>query len=345
MKRKPSIKKPAYKEPIFNEDTIWQAPERLREMIYQKKLLDTLIFSMDIDLYSNLSAPLGIKELSKRMGIESGFMERLLKALIIFGFIEKVDNDDEMPDGSLYVNSRLSEAYLNRNSLFYLIPDVFKNVEIGSLLNDYVEKGPSYEKISNSYWSPDLIMSIASLSMAGNIQDTINSVDLTGRKSLLDIGGGHGLYSIFFTKRYRGLKAEILDLPQVVDVAKELISKYSAEKEVATIAGDYHDFRTNKKYDVILISNVTSSYEDLNYLISLSHGLLNKNGIIIMRNYVNDITSDIWSPLVVLERYSRRGKDGFSSKQLISALNDNGFIDIKRLYEGYGIMILQGIKE
>ena len=44
------------------------------------------------------------------------------------------------------------------------------------------------------------------------------SVDLTGRKLMLDLGGGSGAYSIVATQRFPELKAIVLDLPPVVVV-------------------------------------------------------------------------------------------------------------------------------
>ena len=50
------------------------------------------------------------------------------------------------------------------------------------------------------------------------------SVDLTGRKLMLDLGGGSGAYSIVATKTFPGLKAIVLDLPPVAVVASEYIA-------------------------------------------------------------------------------------------------------------------------
>src|SRR5215472_13888431 len=65
------------------------------------------------------------------------------------------------------------------------------------------------------------------------------SVDLSGRKLMLDLGGGSGAYSIVATKTFPGLKAIVLDLPPVVVVAREYIAANGAGEQVSAIAGDF----------------------------------------------------------------------------------------------------------
>ncbi|HYA15987.1 MAG TPA: methyltransferase dimerization domain-containing protein, partial [Bryobacteraceae bacterium] len=48
-------------------------------------------------------------------------------------------------------------------------------------------------------------------------------LDLAGRKRLLDVGGGPGTYSVLITRTFPGLQSTVLDLPEVVKVAAQLI--------------------------------------------------------------------------------------------------------------------------
>ncbi|MEM7077110.1 MAG: methyltransferase [Pseudomonadota bacterium] len=64
-------------------------------------------------------------------------------------------------------------------------------------------------------------------------------VDLHGRRSLLDLGGGSGAYSIIATETYPGLQALIFDLPAVVEVTREFIARHDAVDRVSAMAGDF----------------------------------------------------------------------------------------------------------
>jgi len=50
-------------------------------------------------------------------------------------------------------------------------------------------------------------------------------VDLGGRKRMLDVGGGPGTYSALFALRNPGLHCTVLDLPDVVEIAREIIAE------------------------------------------------------------------------------------------------------------------------
>ena len=65
------------------------------------------------------------------------------------------------------------------------------------------------------------------------------NVDLTGRKLMLDLGGGSGAYSIVATQTFPGLKAIVLDLPPVAVVAREYIAANDAAERVSAVAGDF----------------------------------------------------------------------------------------------------------
>jgi len=192
-------------------------------------------------------------------------------------------------------------------------------------------KGRNDTGITKDYWTPELLKNIGAFVLLGQVQDTVAQVDLSGRERMLDIGGGHGLFSIFFTKKYPGLRAWVLDLPPVVEAALENIKKYGADR-VSVIRGDFQDLRPGETYDVVFISNVTASYDELCRLISDARGMLTPGGTLVLRNYVSDVRPGDWSALVVLDRYSRRGRKGYSKRQLWSAMGTGGLADVKLIY-------------
>ncbi len=65
------------------------------------------------------------------------------------------------------------------------------------------------------------------------------TVDLGGRKRLLDLGGGSGAYSIEAVRAYPGLNAVVFDLPPVVEVTREFIDDAGVADRVTTHGGDF----------------------------------------------------------------------------------------------------------
>jgi len=84
----------------------------------------------------------------------------------------------------------------------------------------------------------------------------VGILDLQGRRSMLDVGGGPGTYSVLLTERFPGLRSEVLELPGVAAVARELVAAAGASDRVVLRDGDYHssDFGSGK--DVVLMSGM-----------------------------------------------------------------------------------------
>jgi SAM-dependent methyltransferase len=87
-------------------------------------------------------------------------------------------------------------------------------------------------------------------------RELLSLVDLTGCARLLDIGGGPGTYSALFAQRYPGLKATVLDLPDVVAIASEILVELGMAGSVDVLPGDYHETPFPEGQDVVLISGV-----------------------------------------------------------------------------------------
>ena len=90
----------------------------------------------------------------------------------------------------------------------------------------------------------------------GLARSLISLVDLTGRKRMLDVGGGPGTYSIMFTQRYAGLRSTVLELEGVANVAREIIAANGATNSVSLMPGDYQTSDYPHGQDVVLMSGM-----------------------------------------------------------------------------------------
>ena len=82
------------------------------------------------------------------------------------------------------------------------------------------------------------------------------ALDLSGRRRLLDVGGGPGTYSVLLVGQTPGLEATVLDLPAVVEIAAELIAEAGCADRVDTLAGDYKQTELPPGNDVVLMSGM-----------------------------------------------------------------------------------------
>ena len=88
------------------------------------------------------------------------------------------------------------------------------------------------------------------------------SVDLTGRKLMLDLGGGSGAYSIVATKTFPGLKAIVLDLPPVAVVARRVHRRQRRRRPRERDARRLHAAPTSRRgVDVVVMASNLPQYE------------------------------------------------------------------------------------
>jgi hypothetical protein len=84
----------------------------------------------------------------------------------------------------------------------------------------------------------------------------VSVLDLRGRRAMLDVGGGPGTYSVLLTERFPGLRSEVLELPGVAAVARELVAQAGASERVKFRDGSYHTSDFGSDRDVVLMSGM-----------------------------------------------------------------------------------------
>lgn len=102
------------------------------------------------------------------------------------------------------------------------------------------------------------------LSLAGRAKNVAphvaRVVDLKGVRTLLDVGGGTGIYSIACLKAYPGLRAIVWDRPEVLKIATEFANEYGVADRLDLLAGDMFADPVPSA-DVILLSNILHDWD------------------------------------------------------------------------------------
>jgi predicted O-methyltransferase YrrM len=118
----------------------------------------------------------------------------------------------------------------------------------------------------------------------------VTLVDLSGRRRLLDIGGGPGTYSALLTAQFPGLQAQVLDLPEVVAIAREIVAGMGAAERVSWLPGDYLKTAFPGGNDVVLISGVLHRETEATCreLIERAKASLEPGGLLILSDVFTD---------------------------------------------------------
>lgn len=89
-------------------------------------------------------------------------------------------------------------------------------------------------------------------------------VDLSGRRRLLDLGGGSGAYSINAVKTFPDLEAIVFDLPPVVVVTQEYLERNDVADRVSAVGGDFIADPLPEGCDVAVMASNLPIYDAAN---------------------------------------------------------------------------------
>ena len=86
-------------------------------------------------------------------------------------------------------------------------------------------------------------------------------VPLADTRLLVDVGGGSGLYSIAYLRRFAGLRAVVCDRAEVLKVAREMAQLYKVSDRLECWSGDMFVDPLPAEADCILLSNVLHDWD------------------------------------------------------------------------------------
>lgn len=84
-----------------------------------------------------------------------------------------------------------------------------------------------------------------------------------GARTMLDIGGSHGFYSVALCRRHQGLRATVLDLPEAVQHARAILARENMGDRVMMQSGDARTTDLGEeRYDVVLMANLVHHFDE-----------------------------------------------------------------------------------
>lgn len=93
-----------------------------------------------------------------------------------------------------------------------------------------------------------------------SVAATLRELDLTGVETMLDVGGGPGIYAIGFAQESPDLEVTIMDSEESLAVAHENIAAAGLTERIHLQPGDAFRDHLGGPYDLVLVSNVIHIY-------------------------------------------------------------------------------------
>jgi ubiquinone/menaquinone biosynthesis C-methylase UbiE len=158
-------------------------------------------------------------------------------------------------------------------------------------------------------------------------------LDLRGCRKLLDVGGGPGTFAVLLAKAYPELSCTVIDLPEVVKIAAELIEQQGMSARVGTLAGDYHEVEFPSDNDAVTIFGVLhqESPETIQDIFYRANEALAPGGTIHIMDMMTDEshTAPKFSALFAVNMALTTDRGWvFSDEELHGWLTQAGFVDL-----------------
>jgi predicted nicotinamide N-methyase len=219
-----------------------------------------LMAAVELDVFTAIERGQNtIPALAKAVGMSDRHAERLLTALTAMTLLER--------EGEHFANAPDVQRFLVKDSERYAGPWILFTKprwtafgELGERLRRKTENRLGQYTEFTVEDARRYHAATYSIGM-GAARLFSRSVDLSGRKLMLDLGGGSGAYSIVATRNFPGLKAIVLDLPPVVVVAREYIAANDASERVSAVAGDFTASDFPQGVDVVVMASNLPQYE------------------------------------------------------------------------------------
>ncbi len=160
-------------------------------------------------------------------------------------------------------------------------------------------------------------------------QALAKKLDLAGRKHVLDLGGGSGIYSCSLVAHHAGLRATVFDQAPVDRIARKCVEERGCSDRVSVVAGDMFKDALPTDCDVHLFSNVLHDWgvAEAKELLAISHRAMEPGGLLVIHDAF--IHADKTGPLPVAEysallMHSTQGKC-YSVGEYAEFLREVGF--------------------
>ena len=195
------------------------------------------------------------EDIANAIEAHPGNTERMLNAMTTIGLVEKKDgrfkNGPEaqsflIKEGPVYLGSLLKIVrQMCLNPLDDLVERVRQGPPPSSENRDFSSAGKWAEATrATAAWvtggtGPQMARIIAGLP------------EFPGFRRMLDLGGGHGLFTLYFVDSHPSMTGVVFDRLAVVSVAEEFIREYGMHERVSVVAGDYLTDDIGTGYDFV----------------------------------------------------------------------------------------------
>lgn len=323
------------------------SPEPIFQMATAYWVSKTLMAAVQFELFTKISnRSVTLEELQKVLGMTARPADVFATALVSLGLLNA---SKDGKDNRTFSNSLLSATFLDRNKPSYM-GDIVSMFDMRlynmwdklpqCLLTNKPAVG-SGEEMFDQAKSKHATEQMQKFTHAmygvsvGPAMALAKVFDFSKYKSLIDIGGGSGVYAIQAALANPHLSAIVTDLASVCQVADEYIRRFNLQSKVKTKVLDFFKEDIPSGYDVALLSHILHGWDeekDVGLLKKICSSL-NSGGAIIISEWLLDDekTGPVFPALMSMNMIiETEGGRNYSFAEISRMLTTAGFSNIEK---------------
>jgi len=269
----------------------------ITDWLYAYRKMMVVDMACQLEVFGLLEErPRSAEQLAAATGARVVPLTLLLQTLVGLGLLSVEEG--------VYTPREVARAYLVKGRPLYH----------GDLFRVFVSEAPAWFGLrdlllgqstgENTVDSRRFARAMHALGMLGEAEALVSAVDLSGRRNLVDVGCGSGVYSIAFCQRYPDLRVALIDRPEVLEVTAEYLAEGGIQSRATLAPGDFLDGYGQDR-DVVLLSDVLYQGSDAcRTMLDLAHRALIPDGLLVIRGYFSGRSGDetLFGPLFDLDR-------------------------------------------
>jgi hypothetical protein len=233
---------------------------RLQDMAYAHRQSAVLLVALELGLFTKIARGASTRgEIARALELSETNAERLLTACASLGLL--------LRDGERFRNAPDVERFLVEGEKGYAgpwllsvgrerkrwlgLPEALRRRDPPRTLGMYEDFGVEQARALHE--------ATYSIGMGAG-RRFVRQVDLSGRRLLLDLGGGSGCYSICAANAHPELRAIVFDLPPVAVVAEEFIAAHGLKDRIRAVGGDFTKDELPTGADVAILASNLPQY-------------------------------------------------------------------------------------
>jgi ubiquinone/menaquinone biosynthesis C-methylase UbiE len=210
---------------------------------------------------------------------------------------------------------------------------------LGKRIFQYLEENPAKNEIYNK--SMDNSSGLVSLAL-------LSAYDFKGIKTLVDVGGGHGIMLVNILEKYSDMKGILFDQHHVIDPAKKMVGESVLQERFRVVVGNFfNDIPAGA--DAYFLKNILHVFsdEDCLNLLGKIHSVMAQNGkLIILETVIEPDNKPSFGKLVdLLMMTGTEGGKERTYEEFSDLFNRSGFQVSKLIRTIAPLSVLEAVKK